>query len=87
MDTTPNALSMVLDLLAKHPKASTARLLRRELLDAQDGGKDLGDGALVDLPYLDAVCRETACDCRCSVISIGPPLNECENSYRKACTF
>ena len=48
---------MTLDLLAKHP-AVQARL-RRELLDARIGGKDLGYDELVNLPYLDAVCRET----------------------------
>nr|VWP01914.1 Cytochrome P450 monooxygenase CYP52X1 [Ganoderma boninense] len=58
-DTTSNALSMILDLLAKHP-AAQARL-RRELLDAKtkNGGKDLGYDELVGFPYLDAVCRET----------------------------
>ncbi|PIL23096.1 cytochrome P450 [Ganoderma sinense ZZ0214-1] len=59
MDTTSNALSMILDLLAKHPAAQTR--LRRELLEARksNGGKDLGYDELVSLPYLDAVCRET----------------------------
>ena len=59
MDTTSNALSMTLDLLAKYPAAQSR--LRRELLDARktNGGKDLGYDELVSLPYLDAVCRET----------------------------
>ncbi|KAM5543438.1 hypothetical protein V8D89_002689 [Ganoderma adspersum] len=56
-DTTSNALSMTLDLLAKHPEVQAR--LRRELLDARTGGKDLGYDELVNLPYLDAVCRET----------------------------
>lgn len=57
MDTTSNALSMTLDLLAKHPEAQAR--LRRELLDARSEGRDLGYDDLVNLPYLDAVCRET----------------------------
>ena len=59
MDTTSNALSITLDLLAKHPEAQAR--LRREILDAKtnSGGHDLGYDDLVSLPYLDAVCRET----------------------------
>ncbi|KAI1794332.1 cytochrome P450 [Ganoderma leucocontextum] len=59
MDTTSNALSLTLDLLAKHPEAQAR--LRQEILDAQNdnGGNDLGYDDLVSLPYLDAVCRET----------------------------
>lgn len=59
MDTTSNALSITLDLLAKHPEAQAK--LRQEILDAQNnsGGNDLGYDDLVGLPYLDAVCRET----------------------------
>ncbi|RPD54902.1 cytochrome P450 [Lentinus tigrinus ALCF2SS1-7] len=57
MDTTSNALSITLYLLAKHPEAQAK--LRQEILDAQAGGKDLGYDDLVSLPYLDAVCRET----------------------------
>ncbi|RPD74082.1 cytochrome P450 [Lentinus tigrinus ALCF2SS1-7] len=59
MDTTSNALSMILYLLAKHPSAQAR--LRQEIVDAQAGGKEsrLGYDDLVSLPYLDAVCRET----------------------------
>ncbi len=57
MDTTSNALSITLYLLAKHPEAQAK--LRQEIMDAQAGGKDLGYDDLVSLPYLDAVCRET----------------------------
>lgn len=59
MDTTSNALSITLDQLAKHPEAQAR--LRREILDAQSSniGSDLGYDDLVNLPYLDAVCRET----------------------------
>ena len=62
MDTTSNALAMTLLLLAEHP--AVQEKLRTEVLDAleRDGGEGdgaLGYDALVALPYLDAVCRET----------------------------
>ncbi|KAI0716977.1 cytochrome P450 [Earliella scabrosa] len=57
MDTTSNALSITLHLLAQHPEVQEK--LRREILDAQNGGKDLGYDDLVSLPYLDAICRES----------------------------
>ena len=56
MDTTSNALSMTLTLLAEHPDAQDK--LRKEILEASNG-EDLGYDQLVSLPYLDAVCRET----------------------------
>ncbi len=55
MDTTSNALSMTLVLLAEHPEIQ--QKLRDEILEASDGG-DLDYDQLVSLPYLDAVCRE-----------------------------
>ena len=57
MDTTSNALSLTLHLLAEHPVEQEK--LRQELLEAQSGGKDISYDDLVSLPYLDAVCRET----------------------------
>ena len=62
MDTTSNALSRILHLLAQHPDAQEK--LRAELIAAQggpdgDGDADLSYDALDKLPYLDAVCRET----------------------------
>ncbi|KAI0754297.1 cytochrome P450 [Daedaleopsis nitida] len=56
MDTTSNALAIVLQLLAERPDAQER--LRSEILDASKG-EDLEYDALVSLPYLDAVCRET----------------------------
>ncbi|KAJ3551150.1 hypothetical protein NM688_g4887 [Phlebia brevispora] len=55
-DTTSNALSRILDLLSKHPDVQDK--LRAELLDAGQV-QDIPYDKLVDLPYLDAVCRET----------------------------
>ncbi|TBU28038.1 cytochrome P450 [Dichomitus squalens] len=57
MDTTSNALSLTLHQLAKHPEAQSK--LRQEIMRAQSGGMDLSYNDLIELPYLDAVCRET----------------------------
>ena len=59
MDTTSNALSRTLDLLAAHPAMQDK--VRQEILDGleQNGGKDFDYDELVSLPVLDAVCRET----------------------------
>ncbi|KAF5316334.1 hypothetical protein D9619_006490 [Psilocybe cf. subviscida] len=67
MDTTSNALSRTLHLLAQHPDAQDR--LRQELREAkeQNGGEDLSYDALVSLPYLDAICRET--------LRLYPPLS------------
>ncbi|RPD74079.1 cytochrome P450 [Lentinus tigrinus ALCF2SS1-7] len=61
MDTTSNALAMTLLLLGDHP--AVQEKLRKEILEACDGDSDesgrLDYDRLVNLPYLDAVCRET----------------------------
>ena len=60
MDTTSNALSRILHLLAQHPDAQDK--LRAELVEAQggpDGDANMSYDELDKLPYLDAVCRET----------------------------
>ena len=58
MDTTSNALSRILHLLAQNP--SVQDKLRGELNAATAGGTaDLDYDGLMNLPYLDAVCRET----------------------------
>ncbi|KAI0760472.1 cytochrome P450 [Fomes fomentarius] len=56
MDTTSNALAITLQLLSEHQDIQEK--LRREILTASQGN-DLDYDALVSLPYLDAVCRET----------------------------
>ncbi|KAM5533780.1 hypothetical protein V8D89_012555 [Ganoderma adspersum] len=56
MDTTSNALSITLSLLCEHQDVQEK--LRKEILEALKG-EDLEYDALVSLPYLDAVCRET----------------------------
>ena len=63
MDTTSNALSRILHVLAEHPSAQEK--LRAEIREARgcsgldDEGSDISYDDLVKLPYLDAVCRET----------------------------
>lgn len=59
METTSGALAHILHLLALHPAAQSR--LRAELLEAtsHNGGQDLGYDELMNLPYLEAVCRET----------------------------
>ncbi|KAM5542011.1 hypothetical protein V8D89_004321 [Ganoderma adspersum] len=68
MDTTSNALSRILHLLALHPDVQGK--LRHELAEAREvvgNGRDVPYDDLVKLPYLDAVCRET--------LRLHPPLN------------
>ncbi|PPR00377.1 hypothetical protein CVT24_004439, partial [Panaeolus cyanescens] len=58
MDTTSNALSRCIWLLAQHPDIQAK--LRKEIKQAKaSAGGDIGFDELVSLPYLDAVCRET----------------------------
>ena len=55
-DTTSSALARVLHLLAQHQDVQER--LRQEITEARSG-QDLSYDDLVNLPYLDAVCRET----------------------------
>ena len=58
MDTTSNALSRILHQLSLHPDVQNK--LRAEIVEATAGGTtDLDYDALMKLPYLDAICRET----------------------------
>ncbi|KAI5117682.1 hypothetical protein M0805_003472 [Coniferiporia weirii] len=56
-DTTTNAVSRILYLLAIHPDVQTK--LREEVTAARKKYGDLDYDTLQALPYLDAVCRET----------------------------
>ncbi|KAI8974185.1 cytochrome P450 [Trametes punicea] len=56
MDTTSNALTRTLHILAEHPVEQEK--LRKEVREARNGN-DLSYDALDKLEYLDAVCRET----------------------------
>jgi cytochrome P450 len=57
MDTTSNALSRILHLMCLHQNAQDR--LRREISEALDDHGQLNYDDLVNLPYLDAICRET----------------------------
>ena len=57
MDTTSNALSRTLQILASNPEAQAK--LRAEVLEARNGEPFTDYENIVKLPYLDAVCRET----------------------------
>ncbi|KAF7792235.1 hypothetical protein EIP86_003270 [Pleurotus ostreatoroseus] len=57
-DTTSNALGRVLQALSEHSKVQTK--LREELANARDyPGQDIPYDRLMELPLLDAICRET----------------------------
>ncbi|KAJ3534433.1 hypothetical protein NM688_g7137 [Phlebia brevispora] len=56
-DTTSNALSRTVQLLAEHQDVQEK--LRAEVVEASDSDGRMAYEKLVDLPYLDAVCRET----------------------------
>ncbi|KAF7970683.1 hypothetical protein HWV62_23282 [Athelia sp. TMB] len=56
-DTTSSALSRILHLLAQNPDIQIA--LRKEIRDARSQNGDLDYSSLDDLPYLDAIIRET----------------------------
>jgi len=56
-NTTSTAISRVLHLLTLHPEVQTR--LREEVTAARQEHGDLDYDTLMNLPYLDAVCRET----------------------------
>ena len=56
-DTTSSAISRILWLLAEHQDVQDK--LRQELKIARDSGKVIDYDYLHNLPYLEAVCRET----------------------------
>ncbi|KAL6306620.1 cytochrome P450 [Sparassis latifolia] len=55
-DTTSNTLARIFELLAEHPDVQER--LRNEILREYNGA-ELSYDQLMQLPYLDAVCRET----------------------------
>ncbi len=60
MDTTANSLARAFQLLADHPDVQDK--LRQEILqavEAEGDGDMLDYDKLMELPYLEAVCRET----------------------------
>ncbi|PSR73291.1 hypothetical protein PHLCEN_2v10852 [Hermanssonia centrifuga] len=69
-DTTSSAISRVLHLLAQHQDVQEQ--LRKEIVEARHG-QDISYDQLLELPLLDAVCRETL---RLTVQDIVLPLGE-----------
>ena len=57
MDTTSSALARTLWILAQHQDAQDK--LRLEIREACKDQENLPYDALMNLPYLDAVCKET----------------------------
>lgn len=59
MDTTANTLARVLQLLAEHPNVQDR--LREEILETieSESSSTVDFDKLMELPYMDAVCRET----------------------------
>lgn len=58
MDTTSNALSRIIHTLSENQDAQDK--LRKEIIDAQkEADGDLDYDTLHELPYMEAVCRET----------------------------
>ncbi len=58
MDTTSNALSIIIHLLVQHQDVQNK--LREEVRAASAAcSGDIPYDELVELPYLDAICRET----------------------------
>lgn len=55
-DTTSNALAKILEILAD--RQDVQEKLRAEIMEARNG-QDIGYDQLTELPYLDAICRET----------------------------
>ena len=57
-DTTSNSLTMLLDIRTQRPEFQDK--LRAELVEAQvEYGTDIPFDQLMNLPYMDALCRET----------------------------
>lgn len=57
VETTPNMTSRILHVLALHPEVQEK--LRQELVVAWDDGDEIPYDRLMELPFLDAVYRET----------------------------
>ena len=78
MDTTSNALSRILHLLALHPDVQEK--VRKEIIEAQGGDFfDLPYDDLIKLPYLDAVIRET--------LRLYAPVGLSPRMYAEPCTY
>ncbi|KAH9857460.1 cytochrome P450 [Lenzites betulinus] len=81
MDTTSNALARILSLLSEHQDVQ--QKLREEIIAARDDGtgklRDLEYDEVMELPFLDAVCRET--------LRRYPPITRLLREVRKDATL
>jgi cytochrome P450 len=57
MDTTSRAMARIIHVLAQNPDAQERA--RNEIMEAQQANGDIDFDTLMDLPYLDAIMRET----------------------------
>ncbi|KAL7285768.1 hypothetical protein ACG7TL_000877 [Trametes sanguinea] len=74
MDTTANTLARILQLFAQHPEVQErARAEIMQAIEAEGDGDKLDFDRLMDLPYLDAICRETL---RTTIKDTVMPLSE-----------
>ena len=98
MDTTSNALSRILYLLAAHPEAQEQ--LRIYILSVGHKSADFTYEELVLLPFLDAVCRDMTKKCFCfcfcffrrlhcplSPLNSYPPVSNALRTYASLISF
>lgn len=57
VDTTSRAMARIIHVLAQNPDAQER--VRNEIMEAQQANGDIDFDTLMDLPYLDAIMRET----------------------------
>ncbi|TCD70031.1 cytochrome P450-dit2 [Steccherinum ochraceum] len=69
-DTTSNALARILHTLVVHPEAQ--QKLRTEFEQFRNSGDELTYDRLIELPYLDAIVRET--------LRVHPPVNSMDRT-------
>lgn len=57
METTSGALAHILQMLSEHKDVQER--LRQEIIEARAGKEYIDFDELMNLPYMEAVCRET----------------------------
>lgn len=71
MDTTANSIVRILQILSERQEVQDR--LRAEIMqavEAEGEGETLSFDKLMELPYLDAVCRESFRVCVCNEVDI-----------------
>lgn len=82
-DTTSSALSRILYQLSHHPAIQDK--LRAEITAARTEHGNMDYDKLVNLPYLEAVCRETLRLWVCFVILSSSLMERIESGFRRYC--